>query len=754
MKRCVSKCSGLKEEDCTEPCSFIGKKYCRLSTRYKMGPYPGCAVTKKETTVKPKTRTVAKEPSTHGTTNAVLELVQAMPGLKEKAEQIKKSLAPLPSDTLFHELDEPVRKELDNLIKMGNKSGDDSDSGVVLHHSKEDIALYKKLLNRMTSVKPKTRAKTAKAKTVTRKETTVKPNTHTVAKGPSAHGNTNELFEMLQAIPGLKEKGKQLKKTLAPLHSDTLFYELDEPVRKDLDNLIKMGNKSGDDSDSGVVLHHSKEDISLYKRMLNRLTSVKPKTRAKPKPRAKTKTVTTKTQPLQMANMNAEIKKKEPSTKKTKNKLTHVWSRKNNPKEYHAETIQWFMKKTGSKRKALFLGHICSDSGVCIALGKEKRKLMDFFQFNTFEHAKGPYKTIGEPSGNGFVKELKYEREGYVAYAILKSSDRANADNLAYEYLVGTYLNEVSKRFPTFIETYGLYHYKTAVNRGTMQKRGTMANELIPFDPTDIKNVCAKSANLCVLSQHLKNAQTFYRHFQLEPFRNTHSAYVFYQIYFTLHQIRKEFTHYDLHMNNVLLYEPVDGKYIQYHYHSKDKTVSYKSRYLVKIIDYGRSFYQDAPAFFKKVNDEKSCQPPYKKGFSEFSLPNPGPLGRAAERTVGHANSLFKNESHDLRFMFFTSSYMKSKFPQWKASLDQDYLKILEDTIYMKELSPHSRPGTIEDLGHSDKIHNVTDACERWEAYVSDPERIRINEKEHETMTSLGDLHIYTDGRDLEFIQA
>ena len=52
MKRCVSICQGMKEEDCTEPCTFVGKKYCRLSTQYKMDP-PGCEVIKKEGKVKP-----------------------------------------------------------------------------------------------------------------------------------------------------------------------------------------------------------------------------------------------------------------------------------------------------------------------------------------------------------------------------------------------------------------------------------------------------------------------------------------------------------------------------------------------------------------------------------------------------------------------------------------------------------------------------------------------------------------------------
>ena len=289
-----------------------------------------------------------------------------------------------------------------------------------------------------------------------------------------------------------------------------------------------------------------------------------------------------------------------------------------------------------------------------------------------------------------------------------------------------------------------------------MKKNDKMNRRLVPFDPNDIKNVCVKAANLCVLTQHLKNAKTFYDHYQSDDYIVNESAYTLYQIYFALHQIRKEFTHYDLHLANVLLYEPIEGKYIQYHFHSKNKTVSYKSRYLVKIIDYGRSFFTGSPEYYQKVCNEPRCQPlnGLRKGFTNFHPPGPAGVGRAADRVYGHANALFKNESHDLKFLYNCNYMVTKDFPEKQKLLDADYMKILQDTIYMKELSHFSRAGTIENLTHSDKIHNVTDGCERWEAYIEDPIRIQKNEKVYEGYSSLGDLHIYTDGRELQFIQA
>jgi len=124
-----------------------------------------------------------------------------------------------------------------------------------------------------------------------------------------------------------------------------------------------------------------------------------------------------------------------------------------------SRTIGNFMKKTENKRRSMFLQAICSDSGVCIAFGKERQKIFDFFDgFTKFNYLKN-IKAIGAVSENGFIKELEYEREGYKAHAILKSSREKMSDNLMYEYFVGIIINEFAKRIPCFIETYGHYEY-------------------------------------------------------------------------------------------------------------------------------------------------------------------------------------------------------------------------------------------------------------------------------------------------------
>ena len=607
MKRCVSICQGTKEEDCTDPCTFVGKKYCRLSTQYKMEP-PGCEVIKKKQD-------------------------------KSATKHVKSATKPVKSAT------KPI---------LGPTS------------------------------RPKTIKNTKPVKSVT------KPASKPASKpslGPTSRPKT---------IKNTKPVTKPVKSVAKPVKPMT------KPILGPTSRLKTIKNTKV-----------SKPATKLDKPILG--PTLRPKT----------------------------IKVSKPAKPKKSVKYANsVKSSVNRSRNQYARTIQSFMKKTEGKRKALFYGTLCSDSGVCIALGKEKQKLLEFFNFTSFDYAKS-FKTIGTASVNGFVKEVKYEREGYSAYAILKSSARPRSDSLSYEYLVGKYLNEVSKRFPAFVETYGLYHYPTVKERDEMKAKDILIRKLIPFDPNNIRDTCRKAKNICTLIQHIKNARTFADYYEDSYFREHVSAYVLYQVFFTLHQIRTEFTHYDLHQNNVLLYEPVPGKYIHYHYHYPDRVVQYKSKYLVKIIDYGRSFYKDGPDYYKKICAESACEPRCgsDKGFGTFFL------DLSLGRFFGGVNSYIKNESHDLLFLYNCQRYLT----YYNVIMDPDYTHILEDTIYNEGISTiRGQIGTAENL-LPDKIRNVSSAYRRWEDYITDPVRIQTNDADHEGMC-LGEIHIYTDGRDMEYI--
>ena len=104
-------------------------------------------------------------------------------------------------------------------------------------------------------------------------------------------------------------------------------------------------------------------------------------------------------------------------------------------KSMFSHKIGKFMKNTTQKRRTEFLKAICSDSGVCIAFGREDKKIKDFFNgFTQFDYVDGPIKRRGQPSKNGFIHEIRYSKGGYNAYTILKSSAKPNTESNIYVY--------------------------------------------------------------------------------------------------------------------------------------------------------------------------------------------------------------------------------------------------------------------------------------------------------------------------------
>ena len=114
-----------------------------------------------------------------------------------------------------------------------------------------------------------------------------------------------------------------------------------------------------------------------------------------------------------------------------------------------------------------------------------------------------------------------------------------------------------------------------------------------------------------LLIQYLRDAKSVNSQVRNVDFLKNELIYVLFQVYAPLALLHDKFTHYDLHTGNILLYEPVKGCYVEYHYYIKGTVISFKSKYIVKIIDYGRCFFNDdANATFsgdsKKIY-EKVC---------------------------------------------------------------------------------------------------------------------------------------------------
>jgi len=313
-----------------------------------------------------------------------------------------------------------------------------------------------------------------------------------------------------------------------------------------------------------------------------------------------------------------------------------------------ASRIQRFMNRTKNKRREMYLKGICSEAGLCIAFGIEAVKIKEFFRNFSFDLV-DQVKRIGAPSANGFVNELRYTKRGYNAYAVLKSTTSHESDNLMYEYRVGQFLNKMSFLFPCFLETYGLFKYKSYDEwdhmRRTKQVKPDVFRTMLEPQPFDLSVGCTDSLYMSVLIQHIRGCKTVREMLTEQTFQ--HILPILFQVYYPLFHMRKNFTHYDLHMDNVILYEPVPGKYIQYHYQTETGVISFKSPFIVKLIDYGRCYFKDGEDS-KDIYDQV-CQLPEcvkcgeDSGFGNFKLSN--------ERNFYHIVSQKKNESHDLRFL-------------------------------------------------------------------------------------------------------
>lgn len=308
------------------------------------------------------------------------------------------------------------------------------------------------------------------------------------------------------------------------------------------------------------------------------------------------------------------------------------------------------------------------------------------------------------------IKLIKYEKNNYTSYSILKSSTDDNSDNPYYEYLVGNFLNSQSKFFPCFVQTYGLFEYmdldtfnyfKNCRNDCDLEY---VKNCLIPVNDANIDDNLIKSCTkkLCILTQYLKNSFSIKKALEAKypqkydeeydewyedrkdwkyalneecNFYVNDILYILFQIYMPLYTLADIFTHYDLHWNNVLLHEPIKGKVIKYVYHlDNDEIISFYSPYLVKIIDYGRCYFSD-DIMDSNIIYDKICS---------FAECNP-----ECGRTKGYGTLKFykkRNISIDLRLLdyFLTDGKLT--------------IKIINDNLKEIDVKPNKNEKDLNDI--------------------------------------------------------
>ena len=426
------------------------------------------------------------------------------------------------------------------------------------------------------------------------------------------------------------------------------------------------------------------------------------------------------------------------------------------------------------RKRALFLNTICSDSGICLAFGKEDAKIKRFFDgFNTFTYTQPVIRRVGAVSANGFVNMLEYNRSNYRSHAILKSSTKTNGDNLYYEFLVGYYfINNQKRKFPCFVETYGLFKYIDVDKWKDMQTENKNISNLNTYlisldkhDPGNISKSCENSKLMTVLIENIKGAKTVNDMLKDPKFVEFDLIGVLFQVYAPLSHLAREFTHYDLHTSNVLVHCPFnENKYIMFHYHLQNgETITFKSKYIAKIIDYGRSFYTNKPGSQLSPNDfnysskkviEKVCTiAECNKGNTKCGKN----LGYQWLTYPSKSNNFFisaktNNISHDLRFLNIVYKVFQ-KLNTKKGPIGflvNLFNKIIYSGTYGTQ-QIETRGYKIGNNYNNKTINNVYDAFDAIMESIRIPmEKIR-NDEYYKYHTKVGDLHIYFDGKDMVF---
>ena len=244
--------------------------------------------------------------------------------------------------------------------------------------------------------------------------------------------------------------------------------------------------------------------------------------------------------------------------------------------------------------------------------------------------------------------------------------------------------------------------------------------------------------------QHLNTATSFHKYLtnELIPYYDSviDSAIdnqllcILFQIYAPLAMLSNNFTHYDLHTKNVLLYKLNKNQYIEYHYHNKNNVYIMKCNMMAKIIDYGRCyFYKDhlhnSKIISTQICDEAKCDPEcgINVGYNFLTEKSPSKI-------IQHfyISSQQNNISHDLRLLYIIKQI--TKIARLKGRTLNIINKVKYDTDY----------GTAEiKTKTKNEINNVVDAYNEFKTELINPLFITENNNMYMGQQKMGELHVY-----------
>jgi hypothetical protein len=394
-------------------------------------------------------------------------------------------------------------------------------------------------------------------------------------------------------------------------------------------------------------------------------------------------------------------------------------------------------------------------------------------------------------NSNGFIYKLKYDKHSERYSVILKMNQDFTADNLVYEYLVGQCINNYSRFYPCFAKTYMIGIFSTPREENYM----AFNRELIikPFDtyiqPIDIQNIeeliingCRSNEYLALFTQYIPTRYSFNEYLKsisigssLNPSRpriiqeaSVHKLYelttILHMVYQLLASFADKFTHYDLHLNNVLLVEIPNNQFIHVVFNYPDGRVfRYNMCYIPVIIDYGHCFVNCAQIYSRDIM-KTVCKNDAKR------TPEDPVCSYTCGNTTGYERSTdydeetdtFQPASIDNYYTDYTQSNVSHDcrlLHEIKLNFDFNYLpknnfivKKLVFGILNKLAQMDIRFGTHEDETWGQNITNIFMAADKLTEIISQPKFNALNDLFLNEKKLYGTLHIWTDlSRPFEF---
>jgi hypothetical protein len=440
---------------------------------------------------------------------------------------------------------------------------------------------------------------------------------------------------------------------------------------------------------------------------------------------------------------------------------------------------------------------LCPDSNMCLMLGINVPLIKEYF--NNFIFGTNFVKRA--LSDNGFFLTITYEKGGYITDCLLKSSiindgfTGFEGDNLVYEYYIGKYfINDISLKFPCFLETYELCEYNSNRQLYNELKNNTDLTSGKTIDLTDIhfkdmsspfdeniKASCEDPTKFSLLIQYVPNAidvQQFVNKHKTTEIGNLFIFQILLQVFIPLSKLNKmyNFSHQDLHHQNVLIYTLPNDQYITIKYEFDDKIIEIKTCFIAKIIDYGRCHFNDYTSggntygsnlFFNELIQKNECCPGANinektcrttlnnAGYMFFKDDAPTPKNEYISIRSGNKSRdldlplrILSNLNNEL-----TTPTFKNEFTEMFTNIIKN-IKIIKDkygyNYYLEQTNTENCP--------QNKICNVVMFEEKiCECFMETYDRyIQPLENEiFQSKTLMGQLNVYVDNltRNYEFIK-